>query len=185
MSKSWIRTCGCIVNCFSWNINVVNKSMNFDQTKSNMAFWRKYDCCSWTRLTPRGRCPRRAARGGSIGAGISMIVLSKTTRCLPSIKVNSLVAMSFMQGKRGHFCSKSTKHIPNRCAQTFAFFQRKTRFLGSRDFVYLVLKASDFWTPLNSPKFDCIDRANLTPSRIPRKKSAFERYIVTVGASFK
>ena len=52
-----------------------------------------------TRLNPRGRSPRRAARGGSTGANIFVQILSKPTCCLPLTKSTFVVVMSFWQGK--------------------------------------------------------------------------------------
>ena len=84
-----------------------------------------------TRLNPRGRCPRRAARGGSIGAGIFVIALSKTTWCLPLTKLISVVSMSFLQGKRRVTFARNRQNVCQTGARKLLrFFDKNHVFLG-------------------------------------------------------
>ena len=84
-----------------------------------------------TRLNPRGRWPRRATRGGSIGADIFVIALSKTTWCLPSIKLISLVTMSFIQGERRVIFAQSQQNVCQTGArELLRFFNNNHVFWG-------------------------------------------------------
>ena len=88
-----------------------------------------------TRLNPRGRSPRRAAKGGSTGADISVKFLSQATCCLPLTKSIFVVTMSFLQGKRR---TTFVQNLQNLC-QTGArkllrVFHEKCCFLGYPNF---------------------------------------------------
>ena len=88
-----------------------------------------------TRLNPRGRSPRRAAKGGSTGADISVNFLSQATCCLPPTKSTFVVIMSFLQGKR------RTTFVQNRqnLCQT-----------GARKLLRFFSKNHVFWGPATS-----------------------------------
>ena len=69
-----------------------------ETTLSNPVLLHKY--APIIRSNPRGRSPRRPAKGGSTGAVISVKFLSQATCCLPLAKSTFVVIMSFFEGKR-------------------------------------------------------------------------------------
>ena len=84
-----------------------------------------------TRLNPRGRSPRRAARGGSTGADIFVKFLSKPTCCLPSTKPTFVVVMSFLQDKRrATFVQKRQNLCQTGARKLLRFFSKNHVFWG-------------------------------------------------------
>ena len=66
-----------------------------------------------------------------MGASIFVVVLSKTTRCLPSIKVHSLVTMSFLQGNRRVTVAQNRQNVCQTGARKLLrFFDKNHVFWG-------------------------------------------------------
>ena len=96
-----------------------------------------------TRLNPRGRSPRRAARGGSTASCNFVNLLSKPSCALPSTKSILVVIDCILQGKRRVTSTENHQNVCQTGARKLSrFFQQKSRFLGSRDFTNAVAKQS-------------------------------------------
>ena len=80
-----------------------------------------------------------------MGAGIFVIALSKTTWCLPLIKLISVVSMSFLQGKRRvTFVQKRQNLCQTGARKLLRFFSKNHVFGGPATSYILCLKLPTF-----------------------------------------
>ena len=86
--------------------------------------------CHKTRLNPRGRSPRSAARGGSTGAYIFANFQSKPSSSLPSTNSISVVLKRILQGKRWFTCAQNRQNVCQTGARKLLRFFSKNHVFG-------------------------------------------------------
>ena len=86
--------------------------------------------CWITRLNPRGRSPRRAARGGSTGADIFRNFLFKARWSLPSTKSISVRTNRILLGKRRVASAQNHQNVCQTGARKLLRFFSKNHVFG-------------------------------------------------------